>query len=281
MFLCVTVGSMKSTASLKPSIYALSCDCHPEEGYSYIGQTSRSIKIRLYHHIYDAHNWEKRQKVADLPVYRWIRKHGSENLVCTVLETVSDSEHLDLRESYWIAYYETFSKGLNLTEGGGGLRGWVASPETRLKMSLSGRGKVITAETRRKMRQSSSGDLSNRATLTESQVLEIKRRMWNGESVTDLARDFHRNKSLMSHISSGYSWGTVPWPIGPRVQPTLRRPKAQGSRNSAAKIREEDVTLIRRRHAEGETARSLAEEYGVLPISIYNLINRKTWAHVE
>lgn len=59
-----------------------------------------------------------------------------------------------------------------------------------------------------------------------------------------------------------------------------RRP-AKGERNSGAKLTEMDVVRIRNYHNAGLSIRELANRYSVTDISIRNIINRKTWKHVE
>ena len=52
-------------------------------------------------------------------------------------------EKLDDREEYWIEYYDSHNpqKGYNLTLGGGGSRGYIASEEARKKISNALKGK--------------------------------------------------------------------------------------------------------------------------------------------
>jgi hypothetical protein len=47
-----------------------------------------------------------------------------------------------------------------------------------------------------------------------------------------------------------------------------------------AKLTENDVREIRRRHSRGESKNALAREFGVDPKTIRDAINRKTWASV-
>lgn len=63
-----------------------------------------------------------------------------------------------------------------------------------------------------------------------------------------------------------------------------RRPPAApaGSGNPTAKLTEDQVREIRARYAGGaETMRGLGEEFGVAGATIYLIIHRKMWAHVE
>lgn len=55
----------------------------------------------------------------------------------------------------------------------------------------------------------------------------------------------------------------------------------RGSLHWATKLTEEDVRDIRRRYSEGEPQAALADEYGVTRPRITNIINRRSWRHVE
>lgn len=54
----------------------------------------------------------------------------------------------------------------------------------------------------------------------------------------------------------------------------------RGSANPRAKLLEEDVLIIRRRHEEGERAAQLAREYRVGQSTIKDILNGKTWTHI-
>lgn len=53
-----------------------------------------------------------------------------------------------------------------------------------------------------------------------------------------------------------------------------------GEAQTGAKLTEEAVRDIRRRHAAGEGYRPIARSYGVAPNAIWLVVKRKRWAHV-
>jgi hypothetical protein len=61
-----------------------------------------------------------------------------------------------------------------------------------------------------------------------------------------------------------------------RPELTLR-----GSASPAAKLREQDVVSIRRRHRAGVMQRHLAAEYGVKASLISMIVSGKRWAHIK
>ena len=75
----------------------------------YVRQTSRSIKYRWKEHLKD-------YQYKDYPLYKAMRKHGSENFWIEELEQC-DLKNIDDKEKYWIATLNSFKKGYNCTKG--------------------------------------------------------------------------------------------------------------------------------------------------------------------
>nr|WP_257150429.1 NUMOD3 domain-containing DNA-binding protein [Bacillus thuringiensis] len=74
--------------------------------------------------------------------YRDIRKYGWDNFKWAIVEIfppMSNKEEyktfLDEREAYWIAFYDSYRKGYNITKGGKGVVGHAHSTETKRKIS--------------------------------------------------------------------------------------------------------------------------------------------------
>ena len=55
----------------------------------------------------------------------------------------------------------------------------------------------------------------------------------------------------------------------------------QGEAHPKAKLTEDDVREIRRRAAAGEMYKDLAAEFGIARSGVSEMVNRKTWRHVE
>ena len=79
---------------------------------SYIGQTRQSIQFRWNQHI------NKKDKTY---FHNAIHKYGKDNFEISVLEEC-DVKDLDAKEIFYIAKYDTFKNGYNLTIGGDGNR---------------------------------------------------------------------------------------------------------------------------------------------------------------
>jgi len=136
----------------------------------YIGKTSCGLRKRLHGHLTDA-----RIKTNNAHRCRWIRSmlsRGCEPKMMLVGEADGDGSR---EEIAWIAYGKQEGwKLTNITDGGEGCSGLkfseqsrlkmrlshlsqMASLETRLKLSLANKGRVVTKEAREKIRASLMG----------------------------------------------------------------------------------------------------------------------------
>ena len=77
----------------------------------YIGQTIRPIEDRFQRHINDATN-----HILDTHFARAIRKYGKEHFYIEIIDTANDQEELNLKEQYWIRYYDSINNGYNETD---------------------------------------------------------------------------------------------------------------------------------------------------------------------
>lgn len=60
-----------------------------------------------------------------------------------------------------------------------------------------------------------------------------------------------------------------------------QRPGSYGVKNSQSKMTPDTVRAVRRLHGEGISQRELGRRYGVSQASIYGIVHRKTWSHVD
>lgn len=106
----------------------------------YVGRTKYG-RNRLAAHRLSATNED-----TDMPVHKWMRKYGPENIQMVILdERDSYSELPDLEEE-WIDRLGTSvsSGGLNVARGRGGSETTYYSPETRARMSESAKRRIAT-----------------------------------------------------------------------------------------------------------------------------------------
>lgn len=252
------------TEEHKNVIYGLYCVCEnckdKPELIRYVGQTFRGASVRFYYHRCDALA-ENYKKKSNLPVYRWMRKHGVENIQYKVLEELDIPEMLNEAEIRWINKLNTFgsSHGLNLSAGGSSLTGYKHSEETKRKL----RGRVMSDGSRLKMSRAwaksgmtekrltaqrqrglkNSGENHHNCQITFEIVLEIKKALWHGEPMSIVAKQFNVSKNTINHINHNRSWKHVPWPIGPRQK--MRTTELRSQRASGRKHSEETKQKIR------------------------------------
>ena len=88
---------------------------------NYIGQTRHKLNERI-----NAHRWKANHEPNNFYFYNAWNKYGEPSLEWSILERVSSDSLenlcnlLDQREIYWIAQYDSFHNGYNLTPGGSG-----------------------------------------------------------------------------------------------------------------------------------------------------------------
>ena len=79
----------------------------------YIGQTIQTLKKRFNGHCC----YSKSDRSTNMYIKRAIHKYGRDNFSIELIEECL-LEELNDKEKYWIAYYDSYNNGYNLTEGG-------------------------------------------------------------------------------------------------------------------------------------------------------------------
>jgi len=215
-------------------IYGLICTCH-DDGVRYIGKSlNPQLTARLRSHRHNA------RRGQDLPVYRWMRKHGVENIVSVVLGTANSPEGVCLLEIRLIAEMHTHVSdgGLNCTRGGDGSLGWNQSPESIAKANAARaktRGYVgrkphkppkpkpwedPEVKRQRFVKSRARGEACGGSKLTLAQVTAIKSMLCDGTRQKNIAETYGVSQVTISLIAREKTWAYVPWPSA-RVPLTL------------------------------------------------------------
>lgn len=183
----------------------------------YIGQTMQSLPNRRVQHLAEA-----ARPPGTSRCHRWIRKVLRSGFEIGI-DLIEEECQWDDGEKYWIAFYRDRYPGqlTNLSAGGCGYVG-KRSMATRLKMS-----KPKSAETRAKMRKPKSaearanmslalagnrrsiGEAHGKAVLTEEAVVDIKRQIASGASLSRIAAMHGVTKATVWKIKDGRVWRSV------------------------------------------------------------------------
>lgn len=197
-------------------VYGLRCHCHPLKGLRYVGVSS-NLKSRMSDHRGQARRGNSR------PVYKWMRKHGVENIDPVELSVHSTSLEMFEAEIETIARLRAEGQDLlNVTEGGEGTMGYRHSQdvydrlaesrrrenlpeEVRLKLSESSKRENLSPETRKRMSDSHKGK-TPAAKLTEAQVLDIWNECHTNPSNIQIADRYGLKRHTIANIRRGRSW---------------------------------------------------------------------------
>ena len=170
-----------------------------------------------------------------MPVYRWMRKHGVENIVSVVLGKADSPEEVCLLEIRLIAEMHTHVSdgGLNCTRGGDGSLGWNQSPESIAKANAARaktRGYVgrkphkppkpkpwEDPEVRRLriLASHARGESGGMSKLSVVQVIAIKSLICDRVTQRDIAKTYGVTPENISAIATGRTWTHLPWPQSP------------------------------------------------------------------
>lgn len=234
-----------------------------KNGHIYIGQ-SRNIQHRfLCHHQCDYTN--PHTTIYNSKLYIAMRKYGLDEFECGVLE-LCDEDKLNEREMYWIAHYDSYHKGYNMTLGGTTLPDGMTSQAAREKS----RNKTVGE----KLLQS---DNHPRAKLSNEEVLHIRERYTQGETVREIYPDYANLYSIDSfrRIVFGGAYKYLPMIPKDKI-----RHAAEGQ--SVGKVSHDVVRKLREEWKCGKyTYRQLAEKYNVTTNQAYHIINGQTYYNVH
>lgn len=214
----------------------------------YIG-LSNDIKRRMSEH----NTFSKAKTPCDLA----IKKYGKITNI-DILETYEavDRKFLEEREKYWIKYYHSNNKkiGYNLTEGGDG------SGQPNEKSPV--------------------------AVFTNDQVLDIRRRRFEGERKKDVYKDY----SIFSFSTFEHIWLGKGYPdIGKEyIIPPYTKTRQEysslankGLKNGRAKCSREEILEIRKRYDQGERVCDIEKDYPYSRSTISRVAKRMSFKDVE
>lgn len=212
----------------------------------YIGQ-SVYIEERWKEHK-SKYNWERENKK---PLYLAFQKYGLENFSFEIIEEC-EPEQLNLKEQYWIDYYNSYNNGYNMTSGG----------------------------------ETNYGDNHPGHKLTKQDVIDIRTRYANLERRKEVYLLYNQRigESGFSKIWKGETWKNVMPEVYTEENKEyhLHDTGNTGSQNGRSRITEEDVRNIRLRRKNGEQLKIVYEDYKdkLTKGSFTNIWSYQNWKNV-
>lgn len=200
-------------------IYGLFCgDENCDKSIRYVGLTTKGAEYRL-----KAHLSEARTKQNKLPKSNWIRKHGEDNIKYVILDTAKTIEELKDKEVEWIKRMGTLVPGgMNLTEGGDGVFGYVFPEEVKERFRERTREQFERKHPRK--------------ILSDEDATEIRRRLWEGEYPDEVHKEFPEvTRAVILKLENPKYRPGIPFPSTPRVK---RKKKATPYRFARGELRE-------------------------------------------
>lgn len=194
-------------------------------------------------------------------------KYGEDAFEFKALEYIEESLLLE-REQFWMDKYQSYNRrvGYNIAPIAGrniGIKRRPVSQETRLKISLTSRGRKLSDEAKNKMRGKAIGRLHSEETK------EKLRRMNTGNKHSDETkrkmRDSHKRLN------------------GSQFTEERRKNISEsllGEKHPQAKLTEDDVRLIKKELKNGVSGAELGRRFGVARTHIYNIKSGRTWSHI-
>lgn len=169
-------------------------------GKIYIGQTINK-KQRKYH--YNSSSFK-----GQIKLWNSTQKHNwNPSDSFEIIEECLCGEnkcYLNEREKFWIQYYDSFKNGLNCNEGGYGNLGYIASKETKDKISKYHKNKPpMSNETKEKLRQINLGKTYETKQIQQIDENNVIIKIW--DSISKCANELNLNISGISKVLTGKS----------------------------------------------------------------------------
>jgi group I intron endonuclease len=286
----------------KSGIYQIRNTCN---GKIYVGSAS-DFASRKSKHFFDLRN----DKHINKHLQRAFKKYSEENFVFEIIECIEKVEDIKEfrklmleREQYWIDNLNVCDSnyGYNINPTAGSCLGVKRSEESKKKMSESQKGiqagdknpmygkthteearknisnaqklrqHIITPETKKKMSLAQQGEKHSGKTLTDNQVIEIKKLLCTSIKQAEIARIFNIDPRVVSAIKSGKTWshihidGIEEFKMGKK-----------------AKLSENDVIEIKKLLATTKLLyREIGEIFNVSSVAIGSIKRGLTWKHIK
>lgn len=123
------------------------------------------------------------------------------------------------------------------------------------------------------------GERVSGAKLNAAKVTKIRSLYLTGDyTQQQLATQFSVTREGISSVLTGRTWSHIENNVAAIAEISRQQLASSGTRNPSAKLSEADVVLIRSLYNKGNaTYRALAQRFGVTPVNIAAIVQRRTW----
>lgn len=301
------------------TVYGLSSS--EDDKIRYVGQTTRELKQRLIHHLYDAKTLNKIHKS------NWIKKVLNDGYKINIF-IIEENAIWAESEIKWIKYYRDEGIDLvNTTDGGEGVVGYVRddawrkrkseqmkgkpsprkgvklSDETKAKISAAQIGKEITSETKAKISAALKGRNKSpehiakvvaankgkkRGPLSEEHKdklsIALTGRVMSQESIAKgvkTRKGFKHSQATKDLWSKQRKGKLHSEAQKQKISEGLKKAYKNGRANGMAKFTDDEVREIRKLLDEGLTGKALSKKYNVSQSVISEIKRRVSYNHIK
>lgn len=118
------------------------------------------------------------------------------------------------------------------------------------------------------------GDDCPASIMTEKMVMEMRELYAQDVDPQEIAAIYGFKKRTIEAAVTGHNWKHLPMPEMHRTQTRV------GIRSNGAKLKDEDIPVIRTLHANNCTINDIASRYSVTRTAITEIVKRQTWKHI-
>jgi group I intron endonuclease len=162
----------------------------------YIGQTSKSLENRRYHH----YKTKRETKFG-----KALKEHKVEDFSWEIIDTCISRCDMDNKEKYYISIFNSCLNGYNSTKGGSGgdtRSGHKSSPEHLLKMSIALKNHIVSEDAREKISNKLKENFKNNPPFNKNEIQDMVQLYTEGKSLRFISykynTDHHKIKRIIN-----------------------------------------------------------------------------------
>lgn len=260
----------------------------------YIGQTIKTLKIRLNQHKINA----KLKSFNSNYFARAIRKYGFDNFEWEIIDTAESIEELNKKEIYWINFYNSIDRNLGYNSNTGGKNGR-PTDEVIKRISEKQKGKIISEETRKKLSIAHTGRItkeehpmfgkhhsdeskSKMSKKIKGRISTFKGKHHTAES-KKLLSESHIGKKASEETRKKISESVKIYQQDEKVRNKMSQAmkgKLVGEKNPMCKYKESDIIKIKTDIKNGISNKEIRQKYTISSGMFYNIKNNVSWKHI-